>query len=432
MSTSNKKLAVLIDADNAPADSIEAMLEEIAKYGIASVKRIYGDWSHGLSKWKAVLLPHAIIPVQQFAYTKGKNATDMALVIDAMDLLYSGNVDGFCIVSSDSDFTRLASRIRESGLTVYGFGEKKTPESFRRACDKFVYIEIFRPQKNQSNQPKNPNPETTQPENKANAHLLNLIKRAVKENADDLGWAHLASIGSYINKINPDFDARLYGFSKLSDLIKSFDLFEHRTDNSQLQIRRKKADNPKTETKNHSPNNQTKSSENQSDKKQNPVSGSLKNTEAAETPKTQKQRGRPKKSQTKDTPNHPETTTETPVVVVLEQPSAPESQKQRGRPKKQKSASETETSVSGSLKNKVPFAKIILAAQTAVDAAADSSGWARFGDVAKHLEQHNNLTQLGFASARDLLHAVYADWLTIQKIGRGERVRVNKRFINKE
>lgn len=127
MSTSNKKLAVLIDADNAPADSIDEMLEEIAKYGIASVKRIYGDWSHGLSKWKAVLLPHAIIPVQQFAYTKGKNATDMALVIDAMDLLYSGNVDGFCIVSSDSDFTRLASRIRESGLTVYGFGEKKRP-----------------------------------------------------------------------------------------------------------------------------------------------------------------------------------------------------------------------------------------------------------------------------------------------------------------
>ena len=131
----NKKLAVLIDADNAPADIIDRLLEEIAKYGIASVKRIYGDWSHGLSKWKAALLPHAIIPVQQFAYTKGKNATDMALVIDAMDLLYSGNFDGFCIVSSDSDFTRLASRLRESGLTVYGFGEKKTrslPQSLRQ------------------------------------------------------------------------------------------------------------------------------------------------------------------------------------------------------------------------------------------------------------------------------------------------------------
>ena len=143
----NKKLAVLIDADNAPADIIDRLLEEVAKYGIASVKRIYGDWSHGLSKWKAALLPHAIIPVQQFAYTKGKNATDMALVIDAMDLLYSGNFDGFCIVSSDSDFTRLASRLRESGLTVYGFGEKKTPEAFRKACDKFIYTEIFRPEK---------------------------------------------------------------------------------------------------------------------------------------------------------------------------------------------------------------------------------------------------------------------------------------------
>ena len=144
----NKKLAVLIDADNAPADIIDRLLEEVAKYGIASVKRIYGDWSHGLSKWKAALLPHAIIPVQQFAYTKGKNATDMALVIDAMDLLYSGNFDGFCIVSSDSDFTRLASRLRESGLTVYGFGEKKTPEAFRKACDKFIYTEIFRPENN--------------------------------------------------------------------------------------------------------------------------------------------------------------------------------------------------------------------------------------------------------------------------------------------
>ena len=151
----NKKLAVLIDADNAPADIIDRLLEEVAKYGIASVKRIYGDWSHGLSKWKAALLPHAIIPVQQFAYTKGKNATDMALVIDAMDLLYSGNFDGFCIVSSDSDFTRLASRLRESGLTVYGFGEKKTPEAFRKACDKFIYTEIFRPEKQRQEKEKN-------------------------------------------------------------------------------------------------------------------------------------------------------------------------------------------------------------------------------------------------------------------------------------
>ena len=222
----NKKLAVLIDADNAPADIIDRLLEEIAKYGIASVKRIYGDWSHGLSKWKAALLPHAIIPVQQFAYTKGKNATDMALVIDAMDLLYSGNFDGFCIVSSDSDFTRLASRLRESGLTVYGFGEKKTPEAFRKACDKFIYTEIFRPEKQRQEKEKNSGKNTPA----AAPDALSLLKRAVRENADDLGWANLGPIGSYISKINPDFDSRLYGYGKLSDLIKSFDIFEHRTD----------------------------------------------------------------------------------------------------------------------------------------------------------------------------------------------------------
>ena len=179
----NKKLAVLIDADNAPADIIDRLLEEVAKYGIASVKRIYGDWSHGLSKWKAALLPHAIIPVQQFAYTKGKNATDMALVIDAMDLLYSGNFDGFCIVSSDSDFTRLASRLRESGLTVYGFGEKKTPEAFRKACDKFIYTEIFRPEKQRQEKEKNSGKNTPA----AAPDALALLKRAVRENADDLG-----------------------------------------------------------------------------------------------------------------------------------------------------------------------------------------------------------------------------------------------------
>ena len=137
-----KKLAVLIDADNSSINSIESVLEEIAKFGIASVKRVYGDWSSDtLKNWRDVLLPHAITPVQQFAYTKGKDATDMILIIDAMDLLYSGALDGFCIVSSDSDFTPLASRIRESGLMVYGFGRKKTPEAFKKACDKFIFVE---------------------------------------------------------------------------------------------------------------------------------------------------------------------------------------------------------------------------------------------------------------------------------------------------
>lgn len=212
------KLAVLIDADNAPADIIDALLEEIAKYGIASVKRIYGDWSSGLKKWKTALLPHAITPVQQFAYTKGKNATDMALVIDAMDLLYSNTFDGFCIVSSDSDFTRLASRIRENGLTVYGFGEKKTPESFRKACDKFIYTEIFRPG---HGKPENAAAKTTNTPKASDESgnlaaidkaLINLLYKALKESADDSGWAGLGAIGSYVNKVNSDFDARNYGF----------------------------------------------------------------------------------------------------------------------------------------------------------------------------------------------------------------------------
>lgn len=214
----DKKLAVLIDADNARADIIEPLLAEIAKYGIASVKRIYGDWSSGLlGKWREALLPHAIIPIQQFAYTKGKNATDMAMVIDAMDLLYSKTFDGFCIVSSDSDFTRLASRIRESGLTVYGFGEKKTPESFRKACDTFVYTENLLPE-NLSGSPSAP---ARSGDKSAATHDYAPVYRAVKETADDSGWSDLGSVGNYLVKVNPDFDQRNYGFNKLSDLIRT-------------------------------------------------------------------------------------------------------------------------------------------------------------------------------------------------------------------
>ena len=240
----NKKLAVLIDADNAPADIIDRLLEEVAKYGIASVKRIYGDWSRPEPQgWKKdVLLKHALIPVQQFAYTKGKDATDMSLIIDAMDLLYSGTFDGFCLVSSDSDFTALAIRLKEQGVTVYGFGKKQTPEAFRKACDKFIYTEIFRPEKQRQEKEKNNGKNNPAAEESAAApDALPLLKRAVRENADDLGWANLGPIGSYISKINPDFDSRLYGYGKLSDLIKSFDIFEHRTDNNQLQVRRRKS-----------------------------------------------------------------------------------------------------------------------------------------------------------------------------------------------
>lgn len=217
------KLAVLIDADNASADIIEPLFEEIAKYGIVSVKRIYGDWSSAhLGKWKEKLLPHAIIPIQQFAYTKGKNATDMAMVIDAMDLLYSSIFDGFCIVSSDSDFTRLASRIRANGVAVYGFGEKKTPEAFRTACDRFTYTENLVSIEKDEIAPQLKTPS----ELKQDTALINLIRNAIKEKEDDEGWAFLGAVGSYINSVKSDFDARNYGYSKLSSLIRAIDLFE--------------------------------------------------------------------------------------------------------------------------------------------------------------------------------------------------------------
>ena len=369
----NKKLAVLIDADNAPADIIDRLLEEIAKYGIASVKRIYGDWSHGLSKWKAALLPHAIIPVQQFAYTKGKNATDMALVIDAMDLLYSGNFDGFCIVSSDSDFTRLASRLRESGLTVYGFGEKKTPEAFRKACDKFIYTEIFRPEKQRQEKEKNSGKNTPA----AAPDALSLLKRAVRENADDLGWANLGPIGSYISKINPDFDSRLYGYGKLSDLIKSFDIFEHRTDNNQLQVRRSKPADKPTEKPAERPS-------------ENPAAA----------------------NQTEET--------------VSDGHNAAPKRKTRGKKSNQ---AKNENAAKNS---KLPVTRIIATVQQAVEAAADEQGWARLGDVSKQLAaQGTDPQQYGFETIRNLIHAIYADWLEIKKAGRGERLRINKRFTAK-
>ncbi len=233
-----RRLAVLIDADNAQASIIEGLLAEIARYGIASVKRIYGDWtSTHTAQWKKSLLKHSINPVQQFPYTTGKNATDSAMIIDAMDLLYTDRFDGFCIVSSDSDFTRLAQRLREEGLLVYGFGEKKTPDSFVAACDKFVYTEVLRRQaesgpaakpaaskKTPSNTSKPPVVTATttpsSPKAPATALPLELIQQAIEEESDETGWAHLGAIGSYLTKIRPDFDSRLYGFRKLSDLFK--------------------------------------------------------------------------------------------------------------------------------------------------------------------------------------------------------------------
>ncbi len=218
----NLKLAVLIDADNAQASIVEGLLAEIAKYGTAHVKRIYGDWTlPNLGAWKETLLRYSIQPMQQFRYTKGKNATDGAMMIDAMDLLYTRNFEGFCIVSSDSDFTRLAQRLRESGMTVYGFGEQKTPEPFVAACDKFVYTEVLREDVNTD--------ATTRKSGKELKHdlkLVALLRHALDSAADDTGWAALGPVGSAIAKRSPEFDSRNYGYAKLSGLLKAIQLFD--------------------------------------------------------------------------------------------------------------------------------------------------------------------------------------------------------------
>jgi len=217
------RLAVLIDADNTQPSIIEGILSEIAQYGTASVRRIYGDWtSTALKSWKTLLLQHSIQPIQQFGYTKGKNATDSAMIIDAMDLLYTGKFDGFCIVSSDSDFTKLASRLRESGLTVYGFGEKKTPSPFVSACDKFIYTELLRAKINENEVIV----KKTATELKMDSQLVRLLRNAVESSSDESGWAHLATLGATIAKQLPEFDPRNYGYGKLGELIRATSLFE--------------------------------------------------------------------------------------------------------------------------------------------------------------------------------------------------------------
>jgi uncharacterized LabA/DUF88 family protein len=224
MDTDNtQKLAILIDADNAQPAITENLLAEIAKYGTASVKRIYGDWTlPQLRGWKDILLEYSIQPMQQFGYTRGKNSTDSALIIDAMDLLYTGRFDGFCLVSSDSDFTKLAARIRESGLVVYGFGEKKTPEPFVAACDKFIYTEVLAKEDEQKQQ------RNRKPANqlKQDTKLVNLVRNAIDASSDESGWAHLAPVGSYIAKQSPGFDPRNYGYRKLGELLNAMKLFE--------------------------------------------------------------------------------------------------------------------------------------------------------------------------------------------------------------
>ena len=223
MKESQTMLAVLIDADNAQPSITEALFSEVAKYGVASIKRIYGDWTTPqLSGWKQVLLDYSIQPIQQFRYTIGKNATDSAMIIDAMDLLYKRRFDGFCLVSSDSDFTRLASRIREEGLIVYGFGESKTPKSFVSACDKFIYTEVLTTEDSIESVVHTRSPKELRQDSK----LVALFRSAIEAASDESGWAPLSAVGNNIAKQSPDFDPRNYGYKKLSELSDAIGLFE--------------------------------------------------------------------------------------------------------------------------------------------------------------------------------------------------------------
>lgn len=228
------RLAVLIDADNVPFSNVKEMFEEIAKYGTPTFKRIYADWTKPtVSGWKNVLLENAITPIQQYSYSTGKNSSDSAMIIDAMDILYTGKVDGFCIVSSDSDFTRLATRLREAGMKVIGIGEKKTLRPFITACDKFIYIEILKVNrpvthniKSHSNHTKKPVVAHPAPINKIDEELTKILMDSISDLADENGWAFLGDLGSLILKKKPDFDSRNYGFEKMLPLIKSLNKFE--------------------------------------------------------------------------------------------------------------------------------------------------------------------------------------------------------------
>jgi len=229
--TKELKLAVLIDADNVPYSNVKGMMEEITKYGTPTTKRIYADWTKpNANGWKSVLLEHAITPIQQYSYTVGKNSSDSAMIIDAMDLLYSDKVDGFCIVSSDSDFTRLAIRLRESGMKVIGIGEKKTPNSFIVACDRFIYIEVLDGAiKKKTKKPTTPN--TTPADTKKSVEkeitikidnqTIELIEDTIDAIGDDDGWAFLGDVGNLIVKKKPEFDPRSFGFTKLTPMLKS-------------------------------------------------------------------------------------------------------------------------------------------------------------------------------------------------------------------
>lgn len=258
---SDKRFAVLIDADNVSAKYTPFILNEIANDGIATYKRIYGDWTCSThATWKTVLLEHSITPIQQYAYTTGKNATDSAMIIDAMDILYSGSVDGFCIVSSDSDFTRLAARLRESGMTVVGMGEKKTPQPFVKACDKFRYLEVLASEEHEAVEAPEPADTTVPKASQQEMTDIRTIRRAIAtiitENSDEDGWAMASQIGNALTKRYPDFDVRNFNFKKFTPFIKSLGMFDVRPERqkdsgaTQYFIRLgEKQPEPKAETK---------------------------------------------------------------------------------------------------------------------------------------------------------------------------------------
>ena len=236
------KLAVLFDADNVPSSHVQEMLNEIAKYGIPTIKRIYGDWTKpNLAGWKSVLLENAITPIQQYSYTTGKNATDSAMIIDAMDILHSNKVDGFCIISSDSDFTRLATRLRESSKYVIGMGERKTPRPFIVSCDKFIYIENLGVDDEETAAKKESSEEEKKPvvvKEKISNALIKLLRHTINDLADDNDWVSMAEVGSLIMKKRPDFDPRNYGFQRLTPLIEScpkyFEIEKRKVENSHV------------------------------------------------------------------------------------------------------------------------------------------------------------------------------------------------------
>lgn len=232
--TGDKKIALLIDAENVSAKYIGYICKELTKYGVVTYKRIYGDWTgKGADGWKKVLLEHSITPIQQYSYTVSKNSSDSAMIIDAMDILYSQSVDAFCIVSSDSDFTRLAVRLRENGNTVIGMGEKKTPQAFITACEKFIYLEMLAPTQSVKKTPKRSTVEKTVNDNKENVSIesdmtiiIDALKDIIEDLSDDMGWAYLADVFNVLGKRFPDFDSRLYGYKKASEFIRSLEEFE--------------------------------------------------------------------------------------------------------------------------------------------------------------------------------------------------------------